>query len=115
MAMRSSKTLLLFTTAALLLLLALTSWGLWGGRQTSSVSPPCARNLHAIELAKEEWAQQMHPPSNAVPTWDDLQFWLPKEWPGGKAVCLEGGSYALNKAGQAPRCSIGGYKHSLPQ
>ena len=69
----------------------------------------CIANLHAIEVAKAQWALDKNKDANDVPTTQDL---LPYLKDGVMPVCPGGGVYSLNSAGALPTCSIAG--HVLP-
>jgi hypothetical protein len=68
----------------------------------------CSNHLRQIEGAKNTWALETHPATNAVPTWDDLRPYLTEP-----QVCPQGGSYTLHRVSEAPKCSIGGDLHTL--
>lgn len=76
--------------------------------------PACEMNLRTIEFAKIEWAgNQTNGNTNHVPTWDELMPYLPAIWSNRIPVCPSGGAYSIGKIGEHPKCSIGGYGHSL--
>jgi competence protein ComGC len=64
----------------------------------------CINNLRRIEGAKEVWALQNNKDTNSTPTMQDLTPFLK----GNVATlrCPAGGSYAINKVGVPPSCTI---------
>jgi hypothetical protein len=77
---------------------------------------PCEMNLRTIELAKIEWADnQINVDTNHVPTWVELQPYLPAIWSNNIPTCPSGGTYTIGRVGEPPTCSIGGTGHSLPK
>lgn len=68
----------------------------------------CIHNLRQIESAKQTWALENHKDTNDVVTWNDIRPYLRY-----LLQCPQGGTYILGKAGEQPRCSIGG-THVLP-
>jgi len=69
----------------------------------------CIANLHAIEVAKAQWALDKNKDANDVPAQQDL---LPYLKDGVFPACPDGGTYSINAAGALPTCSIPG--HVLP-
>jgi len=64
----------------------------------------CINNLRRIEGAKEVWALQNNKDTNSTPTMQDLTPFLK-----GKVAtlrCPAGGTYAINKVGVPPTCTI---------
>jgi hypothetical protein len=76
----------------------------------------CALRLEAIDAAKSQWALENHRTTNDVPTWDDLQPYLPQHMShvtNGVWYCPMGGHYTLGRLGEPATCSIGGTGHSF--
>jgi chromosome segregation ATPase len=69
----------------------------------------CVNNLRAIVAAKDQWALEKQKSATDVPTAQDILPFLPGNV---IPVCPDGGTYALNAAGELPVCSIQG--HVLP-
>ncbi len=112
----SNKRKVILVSAVCLTILACAT--LWFIRVRSyEAANRCISELRQIDGAKQAWAQQQHKATNDVPTWADL---LPIIYPGRKDppfdfVCPKGGTYTIGRVGEAPRCSIGGPSHTLPQ
>ena len=71
----------------------------------------CIYNLRQIDGAIQQAFLASKMPSTYKPTWEEIRPFLP----GGKIPkCPQGGTYSLVTVVEAPRCSIGGPKHSLP-
>ncbi len=77
-------------------------------RSTPSTNA-CVNNLRQLDGAKQMWALESQKTSNDVPAWSDVRPYLK---PG--LCCPQGGVYVLGRAGEPPRCSLGG-THTLPQ
>jgi type II secretory pathway pseudopilin PulG len=77
--------------------------------RATSQKNACINNLRQIQAAKQEWALEKGKAQTDVPTWDDLQPYLPHPVP---LVCPAGGTYSINAVGDSPTCSIAG--HELP-
>jgi hypothetical protein len=77
--------------------------------RATSQQNACINNLRMISAAKNEWALEKSKAQTDVPTWDDLQPYLPGKVP---LVCPAGGTYSLNAVSDPPTCSIPG--HVLP-
>ena len=76
--------------------------------------PACEMNLKIIELAKIEWAgNQTNNDTNHIIAWNELQPYLPAIWSNKVPLCPTNGIYSIGKIGEPPKCSIGGYGHSL--
>jgi len=69
----------------------------------------CIANLHAIQVAKAQWALENNKTATDVPTEQDLAVYLQG---GAMPTCPAGGTYSINAVGLAPTCSIPG--HALP-
>src|SRR6266480_1912542 len=89
------------------LLLVTLAMGATGCEKRSAKISQCVDNLRYIEILKREWANEKGKSSNDVPSWDDLRP-FPDRWSNNIPVCPSGGSYKLNRVGEAPTCSIGG-------
>lgn len=76
----------------------------------------CISNLRIIDAAKNEWAIEKHKTTNDVPTWTDIQPFLPPFDKMKDSIfgtnCPSGGHYSINRLGENPSCSIDG--HVLP-
>jgi hypothetical protein len=70
----------------------------------------CIANLHALQVAKAQWALENTKTATDVPTEQDLVIYLQG---GAMPICPAGGTYSINAVGVAPSCSIPG--HALPQ
>ncbi len=86
------------------------------GMRTSKISA-CEDNLRRIKIDKQMWANEYG--KTNTPTWDDLHFpdWLTNDirrWKNGRPICPRGGTYTIGQVGELPKCSIGGFGHSLP-
>ena len=77
--------------------------------RSAKASNACVNNLRQIVATKEQWTLEHHKSTNDVPSWGEVQAYLP-----GKLVCPQGGTYTLGRVGEPPTCSIGGPDHSLP-
>jgi chromosome segregation ATPase len=67
----------------------------------------CVNNLHLLEAAKRQWAQQNGKQPADAPTMEDLR---PSFGPNGVApVCPDGGVYTLGAMSEQPTCSIAGH------
>jgi hypothetical protein len=68
----------------------------------------CINNLAFIQDAKQKWALETKPPTNATPTWDDL-----KPYSGGTTnfppKCPSGGVYTIGNLQTAPTCTVKGH------
>jgi hypothetical protein len=88
------------------------------GMQTKGpryVPHECERNLFIINSAKDQWATENHRTTSDIPTWDDLQPYLPKHLDhatNGVWFCPAGGYYTLGRVGDSAKCSIGGPGHT---
>lgn len=100
----------ILTVVALLVVVNVTLGIRWfmASRSTPSAAA-CVNNLRQIESAKDQWKVEQQKSTNDVPTWEDLQTYLPQ-----KPTCPEGGTYILGKVSESPTCSIGGVSHSVP-
>src|SRR5206468_12057348 len=88
-------------------------------RRTTAGWPRCVHNLMQIDSTKDLWMKDNGKTTNDLPTWEDLrpyfQDWFVKEWgTNGRPICPAGGTYILGRAGEPPRCSIGGPEHTSP-
>jgi competence protein ComGC len=64
----------------------------------------CINNLRRIDGAKQVWALQNNKDTNSTPTMDDLRLFLKGNT--ASLRCPAGGTYTINKIGEAPSCSI---------
>jgi hypothetical protein len=80
--------------------------------RTTSAQNACVNNLRQIDGAKQEWALEHPDKTNQIVTWDDIQPYCGRGPKGSILKCPQGGTYILGRAGQPPRCSIGG-THTL--
>jgi hypothetical protein len=76
----------------------------------------CISNLRIISAAKNQWAVEKHKAASDIPTWADIQPYLPpfdriKDSKFG-TNCPAGGKYTLGPVDQEPTCSIS--DHKLP-
>jgi len=78
-------------------------------RSTPSAAP-CVNNLLQIEGAKQSWALDNGRSTNDTPAWEDIRPFLKPT-----IKCPQGGTYILGRVGEAPKCSIGGPSHTVPQ
>jgi hypothetical protein len=69
----------------------------------------CINNLRQIDGAKEQWALDTKAPTNAIPTWNDIQPYLGRGISGTLPVCPFGGIYVLHDLQSAPTCSVKGH------
>jgi len=67
----------------------------------------CINNLAFIQDAKQKWALETKPPTNATPTWNDLKPYLGS---GTNVVtmptCPGGGVYTIGNLQTAPTCAV---------
>lgn len=77
----------------------------------TSARAPCINNLRQIDGAKAQWALENKKADTDIPALDDVRFYMKDNT---MPKCPNGGIYILGKVGEDPRCSIGGYEHSLP-
>src|SRR5439155_17836481 len=75
----------------------------------------CVNNLRIIESSKEMWHRENPGITNDLPTWRDIQPYLPLWMSNGMPRCPGGGIYSLHRIGEQPTCSVGGPGHSLPR
>jgi hypothetical protein len=78
-------------------------------RTVSSVSS-CINNLRQIDGAKQTWGLEHHAPSNAVPTWQDIQPYMVRGTASTLPTCPQGGHYIIGSLQVAPTCSIPRHK-----
>src|SRR6266446_139932 len=64
----------------------------------------CINNLRRIDGAKQMWALQNNKDTNSTPTMQDLSPFLKGNV--ASLRCHAGGTYAINKVGEPPTCSI---------
>jgi len=105
------RTIVIVAAAVAVLLLIGFSW------RRATRHACCICELEQIAGAKQAWAIQYNKTTNDIPTLADLQ---PIIFPGRKDEplvfrCPKGGTYTVGRVGEAPRCSIGGSSHTLPQ
>jgi hypothetical protein len=81
-----------------------------GNGMTKSVRQrmKCQSNLRYIDAAKQLWAEAVHAPSNATPTWDDLKPYL-SHFKGVVPTCPSRGVYTIGPLTIAPACSVKGH------
>ena len=77
-----------------------------GPRRGGDPRNACINNLRQIDGAKQQWALETHAPSNAVPTWNNIQPYLGR---GTLPVCPAGGSYTIGPLTNASTCTIKGH------
>ena len=68
----------------------------------------CVANLKAIATVKAQWAAVEHKTTNDMPTWADLvgtNHYLTSQ-----PECVQGGTYAIGRVGEPPRCSLPNHK-----
>ena len=75
----------------------------------------CPHYLVVIDSCKQEWQLEYRKTANDTPTWDDLRRYLPAVYSNSVPMCPEGGIYTIGKVGEAPKCSLGGPRHSMPK
>jgi hypothetical protein len=63
----------------------------------------CINYLRQIDGAKQQWALENHKAKDVVPTWNDLDKYLPHRE---SLKCPAGGTYSINAIGENPTCSI---------
>jgi hypothetical protein len=78
-------------------------------RQTAQQNV-CINNLRRIDSAKQSWALEKKATAEDMPTADDLSPFLGKSFASFR--CPAGGTYAINKVGEAPTCTTA--NHRLP-
>ena len=71
----------------------------------------CVVNLQYIDECKKNWEDDTK--TNVIPTWDDLRPFFPPMWSNHIPTCPSGGTYTIGRAGEPPKCSIGGPGHSV--
>ena len=94
-------------------------WGFEDGSHLPGVYHPtnvCIANLRWIDGAKQQWTLKYHKTTNDVPTWADL-FPYFREAEGYVLVpfCPQGGTYALGRVNEPPKCSLAGPEHTCPE
>src|SRR5437867_5066684 len=109
MTRRSKKLRIAAVTVALLVIVAAMILPAFIRARTTSASNACVNNLRQLDGAKEQWKLENHKTTNDVCTWQDLLPYLIQE-----PVCPQGGAYILGRAGEPPRCSLGGLSHTMP-
>ena len=72
----------------------------------------CIQNLRMIDGAKQQWALENNKTSDAVPTAQDINKYLPNGRTFESFHCPKDGTYTINNVGEAPACSVPG--HQLP-
>lgn len=70
----------------------------------------CINNLRMLDGAKQQWALEKQKTVEAVPTAEEIAFYLKDQV---IPVCPATGKYTLNAVGAVPTCTIAG--HALPQ
>ena len=70
----------------------------------------CIVNLRMIDSAKQSLALEKKLTPEETPTGDDLGPYLGRKF--NRMICPDGGTYSINKIGEAPTCSIP--THKLP-
>lgn len=76
-----------------------------------SADARCVLWLQIIVAAKERWALDEHKNSNEVPTWEELNPYLPNN--GRNVRCPLGGNYRIGRVDELPTCSIGRPGHRV--
>lgn len=66
----------------------------------------CIYNLRLIDDAKQQWALENHKNAEDVPTAHDLDKYLPAGFSFESLHCAKGGTYSINRADEAPTCSV---------
>lgn len=79
------------------------------GRHRTSRVNACINNLRQIDGAKCQWALEHKAPSNAIPTWSNIQPYLGRGTGGTLPACPQGGVYTIGPLTEAPTCSIKGH------
>lgn len=74
---------------------------------TLTYAAMCKVNLHAIEVAKANWARDEHKTTNDTPNWSDLVG--TNRYLNFYPECPSGGIRALGRVGEPPNCSIHGH------
>jgi hypothetical protein len=110
---RSHLTVIFWSTVLLVLGLAffvliLTPNFVGHGNMEGRHKMRCINNLRQIDGAKQKWASDVHAPSNATPTWNDLKPYL-KDFNGSVPVCPAKGVYSINSLTNPPTCSASGH------
>jgi hypothetical protein len=72
----------------------------------------CLINLHRIDGAKQQWALENKKDSEAAPTAQDIDKYLPDGKTFESLHCPKDGTYTIGKVGEAPTCSVP--EHQLP-
>ena len=72
----------------------------------------CVMNLRTLAGANERWAVDEHKTANDMPTWEDLGPYLP-HGDTNALHCRAGGTYAIGRLNEPPRCSFGGPGHRV--
>jgi hypothetical protein len=72
----------------------------------------CINNLRMIDGAKQQWALENKKTSEAVPTAEDINKYLPNGVSFESLHCAKEGTYTIGKVGEPPTCSIP--QHQLP-
>ncbi len=109
-----SKIIAFVGALAVVLLAAIVLPAFIRARNTSA-SNACVIHLRQIAGAKEQWVIENHKTTNDAVSWDDIKPYLSHEQ---LPPCPDGGTYALGRVGEPPRCSlapafVGGKSHEL--
>ena len=81
----------------------------------------CIHNLLSLDAAKQQWAQEEHQTTNAVPTWNNLYPYLVNVLfvqdgtTAKRLFCPAGGVYTIGRVADAPTCSMGGHVLAMPE
>ena len=102
-----------FIVGGLLMAASISVPNLIHARSTAAAAP-CINFLRQIDAAKFSWELACHKTKNDVPTWADLRRYVKGE-PVELPKCPAGGTYTIRRVGAAPKCSIGGPGHTLPE
>ena len=71
--------------------------------RTTAMATECARNLRAIDEAKQQWAVKFRKGNREIPTAKDLEPFLPgNKFP----QCPAGGTYNIRAITESPTCSV---------
>jgi hypothetical protein len=69
----------------------------------------CINNLRVIDGAKTQWAYETKPPTNAIPTWEDLRPYFGRGLTNPLPQCPCGGTYFIRDVTSDPTCTVKGH------
>jgi hypothetical protein len=69
----------------------------------------CINKLRHIDGAKQQWALETKPPTDATPTWDDIRPYLGRGSNSFLPQCPKGGIYTIGSLTNYPKCSVKGH------